>query len=134
VRDHATHTQNRKSARWRRPARWSACPTPRPRSARHFNGAIFAPAAGSASAPIQHQIDAAAELRQLEYGHGSGRARQRDEPQEGESTGGGSSTARYGRRQALQQPVEKAAAGHRADVAADEQHPDLAARDQWLDS
>jgi formimidoylglutamate deiminase len=85
------------------------------------------------------QIDAAAELRQLEYGQRlTWRARNVMATQEGESTGRRLfATALAGGTQALQRPIGALAAGLRADVVLlNGDHPDLASRhsDQWLDA
>jgi formimidoylglutamate deiminase len=85
------------------------------------------------------QIDAAAELRQLEYGQRlAHRSRNVMTTREGESTGRRLfGSALTGGARALQQPIGALAAGHRADVVLlDADHPDLAARrdDQWLDA
>jgi formimidoylglutamate deiminase len=85
------------------------------------------------------QIDAAAELRQLEYSQRLvRRARNVMTLQEGESTGRRLLTAVLAAGvQALQRPIGALAAGSRADVVVlDGDHPDLAARagDQWLDA
>jgi formiminoglutamate deiminase len=85
------------------------------------------------------QIDAAAELRQLEY---SQRLRQRARNvmtlQEGGSTGRRLLTSVLAAgAQALQRPIGALTAGSRADVVVlDGDHPDLAARagDHWLDA
>jgi len=85
------------------------------------------------------QIDAAAELRQLEYGQRLARqSRNVMTTNEGESTGRRlvAGTLSGGAR-ALQQPIGGLAAGQRADIVLlDGDHPDLAARrdDQWLDA
>ena len=85
------------------------------------------------------QIDAAAELRQLEYGQRLlQRARNVMTLGEGESTGRRLLAAVLAAgAQALQRPVGALAAGLRADVVVlDTEHPDLAARsgDLWLDA
>jgi formimidoylglutamate deiminase len=85
------------------------------------------------------QIDAAAELRQLEYGQRlAHRSRNVMTTHEGESTGRRLfSSALTGGARALQQPIGALAAGHRADIVLlDADHPDLASRqgDQWLDA
>jgi formimidoylglutamate deiminase len=85
------------------------------------------------------QIDAAAELRQLEYGQRlTHRSRNVMTTHEGESTGRRLfSSALTGGARALQQPIGALAAGHRADIVLlDADHPDLASRqgDQWLDA
>jgi formimidoylglutamate deiminase len=85
------------------------------------------------------QIDAAAELRQLEYGQRlAGRARNVMTVAEGESTGRRLlASALTGGARALQQPIGALAPGQRADIVLlDADHPDLASRqdDQWLDA
>jgi formiminoglutamate deiminase len=85
------------------------------------------------------EIDAAAELRQLEYGQRLvRRARNVMAMQEGESTGRRlCASALSGGAQALQQPAGALAPGLRADIVLlDETHPDLASRhdDEWLDA
>jgi formimidoylglutamate deiminase len=85
------------------------------------------------------QIDAAAELRQLEYGERlARRARNVMTIEEGESTGRRLlASALTGGARALQQPIGALAPGQRADIVLlDEAHPDLASRqgDQWLDA
>jgi formiminoglutamate deiminase len=85
------------------------------------------------------QIDAAAELRQLEYGQRlTRRGRNVMTTQEGESTGRRLfATALVGGGQALQRPIGALATGLRADIVLlDSEHPDLASRqgDQWLDA
>jgi formiminoglutamate deiminase len=85
------------------------------------------------------QIDAAAELRQLEYGQRlARRSRNVMTTHEGESTGRRLfGSALTGGARALQQPIGALAAGHRADIVLlDADHPDLASRqgDQWLDA
>jgi formimidoylglutamate deiminase len=85
------------------------------------------------------QIDAAAELRQLEYGQRlARRSRNVMTMHEGESTGRRLfSSALTGGARALQQPIGALAAGHRANIVLlDPDHPDLASRqgDQWLDA
>jgi formimidoylglutamate deiminase len=85
------------------------------------------------------RIDAAAELRQLEYGQRLlRRARNVMALREGESTGRRLlATALAGGAQALQQPIGTLVTGSRADVVVlDGDHPDLAARsgDAWLDA
>jgi formiminoglutamate deiminase len=85
------------------------------------------------------QIDAAAELRQLEYGQRlTRRARNVLAVQEGESTGRRLfATALASGAQALARPIGALASGARADIMLlDENHADLAARhgDQWLDA
>jgi len=106
-----------------------------------FDGASYLTAAGcfGIGTDSNIQIDAAAELRQLEYEQRlARRARNVMTIQEGESTGRrllGSALA--GGAQALQRPVGAFAAGLRADIVLlDEEHPDLASRhgDEWLDA
>jgi formimidoylglutamate deiminase len=85
------------------------------------------------------QIDAAAELRQLEYGQRLARgARNVMTIREGESTGRRLFvSAGAGGAQALQRPIGALAVGSRADIVVlDENHPDLASRhgDEWLDA
>ena len=85
------------------------------------------------------QIDAAAELRQLEYEQRlARRARNVMTIQEGESTGRRLfASALAGGTQAVQQPIGALAVGLRADIVLlDENQPDLASRrgDQWLDA
>ena len=85
------------------------------------------------------QIDAAAELRQLEYEQRlARRARNVMTIQEGESTGRRLfASALAGGAQALQQPVGALSPGLRADIAVlDGTCPDLASRhgDEWLDT
>jgi formiminoglutamate deiminase len=85
------------------------------------------------------QIDAAAELRQLEYAQRlAHRSRNVMTTQEGQSTGAGLVAKMLtGGAQALQQPIGALAQGVRADIVLlDENHPDLASRhgDQWLDA
>jgi formimidoylglutamate deiminase len=85
------------------------------------------------------QIDAAAELRQLEYGQRlARRARNVMTRDDGESAGRRLfATALAGGAQALQQPIGALAVGLRADIVLlDSDHPDLASRhgDQWLDA
>ena len=85
------------------------------------------------------QIDAAAELRQLEYSQRLlRRARNVMAPAEGQSTGRGLLGAVLAAgAQALQRPIGALAAGSRADVVVlDAEHPDLSARsgDRWLDT
>src|SRR6266545_4864110 len=77
------------------------------------------------------QIDAAAELRQLEYGQRlAHRSRNVMTTQEGESTGRRLlASALTGGARALQQPIGALARGQRADIVLlDETHPDLASR------
>jgi formiminoglutamate deiminase len=85
------------------------------------------------------QIDAAAEMRQLEYGQRlTRRARNVTALRPGESTGRRIfETALAGGAQALQQPIGAIAPGRRADIVLlDGDHPDLAPRrgDEWLDA
>jgi formimidoylglutamate deiminase len=85
------------------------------------------------------QIDAAAELRQLEYGQRlSHRERNVLASERGESTGRRLFTAALaGGAQALAQPIGSLAVGQRADIVVlDADHPDLASRsgDAWLDT
>jgi formiminoglutamate deiminase len=85
------------------------------------------------------QIDAAAEMRQLEYGQRlTRRARNVLTLRPGESTGRRIfETALVGGAQALHQPIGAIAAGLRADIVLlDDNHPDLAPRrnDEWLDA
>jgi len=85
------------------------------------------------------QIDAAAELRQLEYGQRlARRSRNVMTTKQGESTGRRLVTgALSGGARALHQPIGALAAGQRADIVLlDGDHPDLASRrdDQWLDA
>jgi formiminoglutamate deiminase len=85
------------------------------------------------------QIDAAAELRQLEYGQRLKLlARNVLALREGESTGRRLfDSALAGGAQALRQPIGALAVGRRADVVLlDAEHPDLASRrdDEWLDA
>ena len=85
------------------------------------------------------QIDAAAELRQLEYSQRlARRARNVMTMQEAESTGRRLFVcALAGGAQALQRPIGALAVGLRADIVLlDENHPDLASRhgDEWLDA
>jgi formimidoylglutamate deiminase len=85
------------------------------------------------------QIDAAAELRQLEYAQRlAHRSRNVMTTHEGESTGRRLlASALHGGARALQQPIGAIAEGRRADIVVlDPSHPDLTARhgDQWLDA
>ncbi len=85
------------------------------------------------------QIDAAAELRQLEYGQRlTRRARNVLAAHEGQSTGRHLlEAALAGGTQALQRPIGALAVGLHADIVLlDGDHPDLASRhgDQWLDA
>lgn len=96
-----------------------------------FNGETFLAAQGrfGIGTDSNIQIDAPAELRQLEYSQRlKARARNVMTTQEGESTGR-SLYARglAGGAQALAQPIGALAAGHRADIVVlDAEHPDLA--------
>ncbi len=106
-----------------------------------FNGADYLAAGGrfGVGTDSNTQIDAAAELRQLEYEQRLARgARNVMTMQEGESTGRRLfASALAGGAQALQQPIGGLAAGLRADIVVlDESHPDLASRygDEWLDA
>jgi formiminoglutamate deiminase len=85
------------------------------------------------------QIDAAAELRQLEYAQRlAHRSRNVMTTHDGESTGRRLlSSVLHGGARALQQPIGAIAEGRRADIVVlDADHPDLASRrsDQWLDA
>ena len=85
------------------------------------------------------QIDAAAELRQLEYSQRlAHRGRNMMATREGESTGRRLiDTVLAAGAQALDQPIGALAPGHRADIVVlDAEHPDLAGRsgDLWLDA
>ena len=106
-----------------------------------FNGAGYLRAQGrfGIGTDSNIQIDAAAELRQLEYGQRlTQRARNVMTRKEGESTGRRLfATALAGGAQALQRPIGALAVGARADVVLlDGKHSDLASRqgDQWLDA
>jgi formimidoylglutamate deiminase len=106
-----------------------------------FDGASYLTAGGrfGIGTDSNIQIDAAAELRQLEYGQRlRRRARNVMTLQEGESTGRRLlASALAGGAQALQRPIGALAAGSRADIVVlDGDHPDLAARsgDLWLDA
>jgi formimidoylglutamate deiminase len=106
-----------------------------------FDAASYLAAAGrfGIGTDSNIQIDASAELRQLEYGQRLVRhARNVLTVQEGESTGRRLfATALAGGAQALQRPIGALAVGARADIVLlDENHADLAARrgDQWLDA
>ena len=106
-----------------------------------FDGATYLAAGGrfGVGTDSNIQIDAAAELRQLEYGQRLlQRARNVMTLGEGESTGRRLLAAVLAAgAQALQRPVGALAAGLRADVVVlDTEHPDLAARsgDLWLDA
>jgi formimidoylglutamate deiminase len=106
-----------------------------------FNGADYLAAGGrfGIGTDSNIQIDAAAELRQLEYGQRLVRhARNVMTTEEGESTGRRllTSTLAAGA-QALQRPIGALAVGSRADIVVlDDNHADLASRrnDQWLDA
>ena len=106
-----------------------------------FDGADYLAAGGrfGVGTDSNIQIDAAAELRQLEYEQRlAQRARNVMTMQEGESTGRGLfASALAGGAQALQRPIGALAVGLRADIVLlDENHPDLASRhgDEWLDA
>ena len=106
-----------------------------------FDGAAYLAARGrfGIGTDSNIQIDAAAELRQLEYGQRlARRARNVMAVDEGESTGRRLyATALAAGAQALQRPIGALAVGSRADVVLlDDHHPDLASRhgDQWLDA
>ena len=106
-----------------------------------FDGAGYLAAGGrfGIGTDSNIQIDAAAELRQLEYGQRlARRSRNVMTLQEGESTGRRLfATALGGGAQALQRPIGALATGLRADIVLlDGEHPDLASRrgDQWLDA
>ena len=106
-----------------------------------FDGADYLAAGGrfGVGTDSNIQIDAAAELRQLEYEQRLARgARNVMTMQEGESTGRRLfASALAGGAQALRQPIGSLAAGLRADIVVlDESHPDLASRygDEWLDA
>ncbi len=106
-----------------------------------FDGAGYLTAGGCFGVGTNSniQIDAAAELRQLEYGQRlTRRARNVLTLREGESTGRRLiDGALAGGARALQRPVGALAVGGRADVVLlDAGHPDLASRvgDQWLDA
>jgi len=106
-----------------------------------FDGADYLAAGGrfGIGTDSNIQIDAAAELRQLEYGQRlARRARNVMTMQEGESTGRRLfTTALAAGAQAVQRPIGALAAGLRADIVLlDNDHPDLASRrgDQWLDA
>jgi formimidoylglutamate deiminase len=106
-----------------------------------FDGAEYLAAGGrfGIGTDSNIQIDAAAELRQLEYGQRlARRARNVMTMQQGESTGRRLLDAALAAgAQALLQPIGALAVGARADVVVlDANHPDLAARcgDQWLDT
>jgi formimidoylglutamate deiminase len=106
-----------------------------------FDGASYVAATGrfGIGTDSNIQIDAAAELRQLEYGQRlARRARNVMATKEGESTGLRLfASALAGGVQALRRPIGALAVGARADVVLlDGEHPDLASRhgDQWLDA
>jgi formimidoylglutamate deiminase len=106
-----------------------------------FDGATYLAAHGrfGIGTDSNIQIDAAAELRQLEYSQRlARRARNVMTVQEGESTGRRLiAAALAGGAQALQRPIGALAPALRADIVLlDASHPDLAARrdDQWLDA
>jgi formiminoglutamate deiminase len=106
-----------------------------------FDGAGYLAAGGrfGIGTDSNIQIDAAAELRQLEYGQRlARRARNVMALAEGESTGRRLYAAALAAgAQALQRPIGSLAVGSRADIVLlDENHPDLAARsgDHWLDA
>jgi len=106
-----------------------------------FDAASYLAAAGrfGVGTDSNIQIDASAELRQLEYGQRlTRRARNVLAMQEGESTGRRLfATALAAGAQALQQPIGTLAVGARADIVLlDDGQPDLAARhgDLWLDA
>ncbi len=96
-----------------------------------FNGETYLAADGrfGIGTDSNIQIDAPAELRQLEYSQRlKTRARNVMTTDEGESTGRSLYTrALAGGAQALAQPIGALAAGHRADIVVlDADHPDLA--------
>jgi formimidoylglutamate deiminase len=106
-----------------------------------FDGATYLAAGGrfGIGTDSNIQIDAASELRQLEYGQRLARhARNVMTLREGESTGRRLlATVLAAGAQALQQPIGALAVGARADIVLlDPDHPDLAARsgDSWLDA
>jgi formimidoylglutamate deiminase len=106
-----------------------------------FDGAGYLAAGGrfGVGTDSNIQIDAASELRQLEYSQRlMWRARNVMTLREGESTGRRLFTSVLAAgAQALQQPIGALAAGARADIVLlDDDHPDLAARsgDSWLDA
>jgi formimidoylglutamate deiminase len=106
-----------------------------------FNGADYLTAGGrfGIGTDSNIQVDAAAELRQLEYGQRlSRRARNVSALLEGESVGRRLlETALAGATQACARPVGAIAIGCRADIVLlDEQHPDFAVgrNDHWLDA
>jgi formiminoglutamate deiminase len=96
-----------------------------------FNGETYLSANGAFGIGTDSniQIDAPAELRQLEYSQRlKARARNVMTAKEGDSTGRSLYTrALTGGAQALAQPIGALAAGHRADIVVlDAEHPDLA--------
>jgi formimidoylglutamate deiminase len=106
-----------------------------------FDGATYLAAGGrfGVGTDSNIQIDAASELRQLEYSQRlMWRARNVMTLREGESTGRRLFTSVLAAgAQALQQPIGALAVGARADIVLlDPDHPDLAARsgDSWLDA
>lgn len=106
-----------------------------------FDGAAYHAAGGrfGIGTDSNIQIDAAAELRQLEYGQRlARRARNVMAGVEGESTGRRLYAAALAAgAQALQRPIGALAVGARADIVLlDDDHPDLAAGhgDRWLDA
>ena len=106
-----------------------------------FDGAAYLAAGGrfGIGTDSNIQIDAAAELRQLEYGQRlARRARNVMTLVEGEATGRRLyATALAAGAQALQRPIGALAVGSRADIVLlDDDHPDLTARDgdHWLDA
>src|SRR5207248_4507874 len=106
-----------------------------------FDGATYLAADGRIGIGTDSniQIDAAAELRQLEYGQRLMRqARNVLALREDESTGRRLlESTLAGGAQALQRPIGAVAVGLRADIVVlDGDHPDFAARsrDQWLDT
>jgi formimidoylglutamate deiminase len=106
-----------------------------------FEGASYLAAGGrfGIGTDSNIQIDAAAELRQLEYEQRLARcARNVMTIRDGESTGRRLfDSALAGGAQALQRPIGAFAVGLRADIVVlDADHPDLASRhcDQWLDA
>ncbi|MCC6779411.1 MAG: formimidoylglutamate deiminase [Hyphomicrobiales bacterium] len=106
-----------------------------------FSGADYLAAGGrfGIGSDSNIQIDAAAELRQLEYGQRQAhRIRNVMTLHEGESTGRRLMTATLaGGAQALAQPIGALAPGRRADIVLlDSEHPDLVGRsgDRWLDA
>ena len=106
-----------------------------------FNGPHYLSAGGrfGVGSDSNIQIDAAAELRQLEYEQRLvHHARNVMTSHEGESTGRRLfSTALAGGAQALQQPIGALKPGHRADIVLlDHEYPDLGSGsgDRWLDA